>query len=108
MRRALVNQKNSWNMLQWNGATVKVLIPSKIKKKIESRKTTTTCSPECNWSHYVILKGIHLHMNFKKCQSNGPTTFIAGNVELTMTYGWKSISKQNSFFIEKLISSGNI
>lgn len=103
MRRALLNQKNSWNMLQWNGATVKVLIPSKIKKKIESRKTTTTCSPECNWSHYVILKGIHLHMNFKICQSNGPATFIAGNVELTMTYGWKSMSKQNSFFIEKFI-----
>lgn len=103
MRRALVNQKNSWNMLQWNGATVKVLIPSKIKKKIECRKTTTTCSPECNWYHYVILKGIHLHMNFKICQSNGPATFIAGNVELTMTYGWKSMSKQNSFFIEKFI-----
>lgn len=90
-------------MLQWNGATVKVLIPSKIKKKIECRKTTTTCSPECNWSHYVILKGIHLHMNFKICQSNGPATFIAGNVELTMAYGWKSMSKQNSFFIEKFI-----
>lgn len=103
MRRALVNQKNSWNMLQWNGATVKVLIPSKIKKKIECRKTTTTCSPECNWSHYVILKGIHLHMNFKICQSNGPATFIAGNVELTMTYEWKSMSEQNSFFIEKFI-----
>lgn len=38
----------------------------KFKKKIECRKTTTTCSPECNWSHYVILKGIHLHMNFMR------------------------------------------